>query len=313
MTRRSIIILLAFALLAIGGFAAIRAVRRAHLASEGLVSYELRSAGHRWEVFAHNPAGAPGKALVIVLHGAGGSGDRYLTGNHWVRESDRRGFVVIAPNGLPGRLLAKPNFLTNPRLWNSGQLPAGSPRTKIDDVAFLSDLISDARQRFGIDPSRVFVTGHSNGCGMTFKFASERADLIRAIAPSLGQDFASRAPSRSLPTLYILGEADPLNPLQGGTVHLPWGSHVATPIQVSISNWGKAIGASETPETVRDDEIAKVQRFGPSYEVWMLKGQGHAWPGGESSGLPERVMGPNPSKVDATSVICDFFARYGLS
>ncbi|MBC7919421.1 MAG: hypothetical protein H7Y28_16580 [Rhodoferax sp.] len=281
----------------------------------------LQAAEHRWTYYLHVPEQARGKPapLVLVFHGAGGGGRAYLEKNGWLAESMRAGFVVAAPDGLPARPGLSANFLVNPRLWNSGQLQAGSPRSKVDDMAFVSALLDDIASRTAIDPQRVFATGHSNGAGMTFMVGARLSTRFAALATVMGLNSVVDAePVRALPTLVLLGTDDPLNPLQGGTRKLPWGSSTVPPPAEGIKSWSHALGCAPTALVVRDDADLRAERFGNCRDgaqvlVWHLKGQGHAWPGGEDSGLPASVLGPNPTRINATREIWSFFASSAQS
>src|SRR5690606_2308318 len=107
--------------------------------------YELttESEGHRRTALVHIPPGYQADnppPLVIALHGAGGKGESMLVHDGCAKLANERGFIVVAPNGLPARPRLASNFLANPPLWNSGQLREGSPRSKIDDVAYIRQL-----------------------------------------------------------------------------------------------------------------------------------------------------------------------------
>lgn len=152
---------------------------------------------------------------------------------------------------------------------------------------------------------------------MTFVFAHGHPEMLAAIAPALGQNLTSVAPLKNgVPTLYLLGTADPLNPIEGGTRHLLWGNaQQVPPIQQSIDDWKQALGINDHPTVVRDDESVKAMLYPPgmnhaTFEVRFLKGQGHGWPGGQASGLPESLIGPSLGKIDATHEIWTYFARF---
>ena len=282
--------------------------------ADSIQTYEIQSGGFARTVYASVPSGgAARKPLVVVLHGAGGSGKTYLEKNGWVTESQKGDFVVIAPDGLPSRPRMEPSFQTNPRVWNSGQLNPLSPRSRIDDVEFLASMIRDAATRFPVKDQPVFMTGHSNGTGMTFRFAYSHPEMLAAIAPILGQNLTGGQPlKKGVATLYMLGTEDPLNPLNGGTQKTRWASQQVPPVQTSIDKWARSLAIENPPNVVRNDGDVEVRRYQPgkdgaTFEVWFLKGQGHAWPGGQASGLPESVLGPNPSRVNATKEIWKFF------
>ena len=85
------------------------------------------------------------------------------------------------------------------------------------------------------------------------------------------------------------------------------------PPAVGIQAWRHALGCAPAAQTVRDDGYVRAERYGDCRDgaqvlVWNIKGQGHAWHGGKDSGLPESVMGPNPTRIDATREIWKFFA-----
>jgi polyhydroxybutyrate depolymerase len=296
--------------------AACAAIAPAALRAQGdtLRHFTMEAVGARWSVNWWAPDGATPRPLVLVLHGAGGEGRAYLEKNGWWAKARAEGFVVVAPDGQPARAGARAHFLTNPRLWNSGQLVPGSPRTQLDDVAFVRALLDELARRTPVDPARIFVTGHSNGAAMAFRLGVELSDRIAAIAPVMGQDYVVGAvPARARPTLYLLGDRDKLNPLDGGPSRLPWGTRTTPPLARSIAAWATSLGCPDLPARVRDDDTVLVRRWsgcrdGATYDVWLLKGQGHGWPGGRESGLPDWALGPSRNAVNATDEAWRFFA-----
>lgn len=279
--------------------------------------FTIKASGHDWTCHVHAPAKYDaGKKwpLVLVLHGAGGSGDMYLEKCGWARKADEAGFIVAAPDGLPARLDARPSFALNPRLWNSGQLRPLSPRAQIDDIAFFRALLDELERRYAVDKRRAYVTGHSNGAGMTFRLGAEMAGKFAAIAPVASQCWvADPKPSRPIPTLFIIGNLDPLVPVKGGDSTTPWGKRNLPPVPDSLAKWAAAIRCSTTPETVIDKGGVKTvvyhsKQHGPDMKAMYIEGQGHNWPGGESL-LPKNLVGPDHPSFKATDVIWEFFSR----
>jgi polyhydroxybutyrate depolymerase len=278
----------------------------------------LEAAGQKWTYRVHVPAkydSAKPTPLVLILHGAGGSGEGYLDRAGWAKKADAAGFIAVAPDGLPIRPDAKADFLTNPRVWNTGQLRAESPRAKIDDLAFFRSLLDTVEKQLNVDKSRVYVTGHSNGAGMTFRLGTELSERFTALAPVASHVWAKDPkPARPLPTLYIVGTNDPLIPLAGGERTLPWGKSTVPPVHDSLTTWAKALGCPTTPKTIRDKDGVKIVEYGPGKDgvkltVWFITGQGHNWPGGRML-LPAKYSGPDSDKVDATKVIQEFFEKH---
>jgi polyhydroxybutyrate depolymerase len=122
-------------------------------------------------------------------------------------------------------------------------------------------------------------------------------------------------PKRPLPTLFILGTKDPIVPIDGGEVKLPWGSWQNPPVAESMAKWAKAIGCSTEPKIVSNQDGVKRVEYpsnsnGPTLSVIYIEGHGHHWPGGART-LPESVVGPITNKLDATDVLWEFFQANG--
>jgi polyhydroxybutyrate depolymerase len=250
--------------------------------------------------------------LVLILHGAGGRGDLYLDRNGWAAKADKETFVAVAPDGLPAMPRLKPDFRTNPPVWNSGRLNESSVRGKIDDVAFIKALLDHLDKRLNVDAKRVYVTGHSNGASMTFKLGADMPERFAALAPVAGAMLLKDPkPSQPLPTLYIIGVKDPLVPLAGGEVKLPWGTHKNAPVSEYLEGWARALGCATEAETLKDKDGVKTTRYAPgksgaALTVYYIEGQGHGWPGGKEGGLAESLMGPSSDKLNATDAVWEF-------
>lgn len=281
----------------------------------GQFEITTESGGFDRKALVHIPKGYSPKLpppLVVALHGAGGDGNSILNVDNWAEFADKEGFVVVAPDGLPARPRLTPNFLVNPPLWNSGQLREGSPRSKIDDVAYIGKLLDQLAKKVPYDPKRVFVTGHSNGGGMTFRLGAEMADRLTAIGTVAGLVAVENPrPTKPLPSMFIYGTEDPLMPQNGGESTLPWGTRTTPPVKDLMEKWAKAINCQTEPKTFFQEGAVEKVRYpsnngGPELTVVYLKGHGHAWPSASRS-LPSRFIGPNVSKLDATGELWEFF------
>ena len=281
----------------------------------GLFEIETDSNGYMRSALVHIPKNYNAQTpppLVIAMHGAGGGAESILTHDNWAKLADEKGFIVVAPNGLPARPRLPSNFLANPQLWNSGQLREGSPRSQIDDVAYIRLLLDDLAKKVPYDKNRVFATGHSNGGGMTFRLGAEMADRLTAIGTVAGMVAVDDpSPAKALPTLFIFGTEDPLLPMEGGESTLPWGTRTTPPVNDLLAKWAKAIACEDQPTTIADDDAIKKVRYrskknGPELTILYLKGHGHQWPSANRN-LPSRLIGPNTSKLDATAELWKFF------
>ena len=267
----------------------------------------------------HAPATGP-RPLVVFLHGTGGTAAWADGETGWSMHAEREGFALALPEGMPIHPGKPPKFLTNPQRWNDGWTRPGELlHTGADDVKFLSNVVADAVQRGAAAPGRVFVTGFSNGAAMVFRFAAERADLVAAVAPVAGYcPPLDWAPSRPVPTLFVIGTADPLVPPAGGVVRLPWGNRRVTrpPVGEGLARWAAAMGCDPTPRIESEADGVRTELYPPRpggavVRIVTVDGLGHHWPGGQGQ-LDPRFGGAHSAKIDATRFVWDFFRSHGV-
>jgi polyhydroxybutyrate depolymerase len=250
-------------------------------------------AGERHYLF-HAPVGFDQPLpLVLMLHGTGGTAKFAAEETRLDEFGEQVGFATAYPEGLPVNPALPARFLTNPQRWNDGATKPGDLlHTRLDDVAYLTSVIQDALVRGPCDPQRVYITGFSNGAGMAFRLAAERAELIAAMAPVAG--YCHVKEPRPVPTLYLIGDADPLIPMNGGPVRVPWGNRVIQRprIEDNLANWRDAVKGAE-------------------FVMEIIPGLGHHWPGGMAQ-LNPRIGGPPVDTVNANEKIWEFLKRHRL-
>ena len=258
--------------------------------------------------------------LVLMLHGTGGSAAFAADETGLAAFAAAEGFAVAFPDGLPVKPHEPARFLTNPQRWNDGSTRHGDLlHSDTDDVGYLTEVVFDAIQRANADPARVYLTGFSNGAGMAFRFAAERAELLAAVAPLAGYcHLPEPRPIRPVPTLYIVGDSDLLIPLHGGTVRLPWGNRteVRPPVSDTLAKWATAIGCRAKPEESLEDRMVRavfppLSRFALEFAAVVVHGLGHHWPGGKGQFNP-RLGGPTSDRLDGNREIWSFFRRHRL-
>lgn len=153
--------------------------------------------------------------LLLALHGGFGNArsfERVININY---VADRYGFIVVYPNGTEGTS----KFMRNKRMWNSGNCCGVASKTNVDDVGFLARIIGDVVSKYNVDADRVYITGHSNGAMMSYRFACERPDLVAAAVIIAGQLTANKCDRPgNVKILHIHGTSDRIVPLQGGVV-----------------------------------------------------------------------------------------------
>jgi polyhydroxybutyrate depolymerase len=244
--------------------------------------------------------------LVLVLHGGGGNAANAEQMTGFTVKAGQEGFIVVYPEGTS-------RFGDKLLSWNAGHCCAYAMKNDVDDVGFIRALLEKLALSHPVDLERVYVTGMSNGAMMSHRLGIELSDRIAAIAPVVGALFGDEPPPRQpVPALMINGMQDEHVPWRGGE---PGGrssrSWDGTPVKPSLHQaefWSRSNGCAaplvrrETPAWIEwRDSCA------PSHDVvlYLMKDNGHAWPGGEKGSR----RGDEPSTaLNATDVIWEFFA-----
>lgn len=257
------------------------------------------------------PDNAP---LLVVLHGSvmNGAQMRITTGYEFDQLADRKGFVVLYPDGFKGH-------------WNDcRRLPRFSAKKQqIDDMGYLRALIGQMQQRYHIDPHRIFVAGFSNGGHMAFRMRAEAPELVAGIAvaaasPSVAEDATCAPQDDHSPVMMVNGTDDWLNAYAGGERLLP-----------GIAQRGKVLASVEAArlfarhngiytEPVTDnlpdrdlDEDTSVQQLTwllhgkPNVVLYTVEGGGHVIPQPEYR-FP-RMYGRTTGDLNFPVAVVDFF------
>jgi poly(3-hydroxybutyrate) depolymerase len=116
------------------------------------------------------PAMAEGRPAMIVLHGVKDTPEHFESVAGFTKYADRDGNLVAYPEGVRDS-------------FNAGLCCGEASRYAVDDVAFLSDVVSDLRER---GAGRISVVGFSNGGMMAYRLACERPDLVDTVGVMSG-------------------------------------------------------------------------------------------------------------------------------
>jgi polyhydroxybutyrate depolymerase len=263
----------------------------------------------------HVPPGKPAQpmALVMVLHGGGGSGATTDKHTHFSAEADKQHFIVAYPDGS-GRTrpflnaVGRGEFLT----WNAGDCCAYAMDHRVDDVAFLRAMVAAIARELPVDPRRVYAAGISNGGMMSYRLACEASDLVAAVGVVSGVVVTRPcAPASPVAVIHIHGSADQNVPLAGGVGPKARTRTNYPPVQSSIDLWAGADGcaapaASEPAPgvTLRDYRGC---RAGTEVAYYLIAGGGHAWPGGTQMAS---FLDKPSTAIAATPTIWEFFAAH---
>ena len=234
--------------------------------------------------------------LVIAFHGHYSSPEKmaYLTGLD--RVADRDGFIVAYPADVD-------------RSW-AAEVDSPADKAGVDDVAFTRALLDRLRAEYSIDPRRVVLTGFSNGAHLVQLLGCRLADQVAAIVPVSGtlapSAVAGCHPARPLNVVEFHGTGDPIDPFDGGRIHLPGGGDVL-PVPATMADWA---GWNRCSVAVRESTVGTglARRDYPGCAggvqvvLYEITGGGHTWPGGPQY-LPRFLVGKASHAVDASEVI----------
>jgi len=246
--------------------------------------------------------------LVLVLHGGGGDARHAERVTGFTRKAEQEGFVVVYPEGT-GRLDRR--WLT----WNAGHCCGSAMKQGVDDVGFIRGLLERLITEYPIDPGRIYVTGMSNGGMMAHRLGIELSDRIAAIAPVVATMFGDESkPRHPVSALIINGALDRSVPVDGGSpggsFAGAWDGTLTRPVTDQAVFWANANGCPGPPETHEDDACIRWRYPCPgrqTVEFYLVKDNGHAWPGGQRGSR----LGDQPgTSVNATDIIWAFFRQH---
>jgi polyhydroxybutyrate depolymerase len=141
--------------------------------------------------------------LLVLLHGYSVSGLIQKSYFQFDRLVDEEGVILAAPDGTIDDDMR--------RFWNATDACCNFGHKPVDDVAYISGLITDISAEWNVDPKRIYVAGHSNGGFMSYRMACERPDLIAGImvlAGDVWQDAAKCQPTEHVSVLDLQGDDD---------------------------------------------------------------------------------------------------------
>nr|NLI49408.1 hypothetical protein [Propionibacterium sp.] len=253
----------------------------------------------------HVPASYDGThpvPLVVDLHGFVQWPANQQSVSRWSDLADEEGFIVVHPmgTGLPLR-------------WAS-HTPGAAETTA--DIQFLTELLDTLSRDYAIDPERVYVSGISNGAGMSFVWSCVLADRIAAIGTVAGlftYPWEACRRTRPVPLVAFHGTADPIVPYEGGPLRGPVG--VAPDVRSWVADYAARNGCTTVQQFPAQGDVTRTLWTRPEGDsadivLYTVAGGGHTWPGGRP--LPEFITGPTSDDIDATRVMWEFFRQHPL-
>ncbi|MGC4756644.1 extracellular catalytic domain type 1 short-chain-length polyhydroxyalkanoate depolymerase [Micromonospora trifolii] len=292
--RRKLLIALAASLVAAGLVAP--TVGPAYAASLTEVTSFGDNPG-RMRMHVYVPDNRPARpAVVVAMHGCGGSGPGFYSGSEFASQADRYGYIVIYPSATQ-----QAGFGNCFDTWSDAAKRRGGGS---DPVSIIS-MIRYVQQQYAADPDRVYATGSSSGGMMTNHMLALYPDVFKAGAAFMGVPFNCFANAADYPpgSSQCTGGNMNRTPQQWGDavrqaypgysgprprVQLWHGTNdTLVPyslLQEAIEQWTNVFGLSQTPTSTDTPQANwNRRRYADSggtvqVEAYSIQGAGHSLP-----------------------------------
>ena len=254
-----------------------------------------------YDVMRPNPAPASAP-MLLLLHPNGTSAEAMTNLTEVAPFLATQGFWAVMPSAQNGK-------------WNDDPSNSGD-----DDVQFISALISTLTTQ-GVDASRVYAAGYSNGGFMSERLACQLSSKIAgfvAVAATLRNSLATAAqctPSHVMPVAFIDGTSDLVVPYNGEPSVQ---SAAAATAFWAVKNGCTATAVTTTtlPQTTKDGTTVAQTSFtacpaGSAVDLYTVNGGGHTWPGSPYS-VYTAYLGKTSQNLDATLALWQFLTPYSL-
>jgi len=252
-------------------------------------------------------------AIVVAMHGCGGSGPGFYSGSEFASLADRYGFIVIYPSAQQEAGFGK-CFDT----WSDAAKHRGGGS---DPVSIVS-MVTYAEQRYSGDPNRVYATGSSSGGMMTNEMLALYPDVFKAGAAFMGVPFNCFANAADYPpgaSKCTGGTMDRTPQQWGDAVRQAYPGYTGprprmqlwhgtadtlvpySLLQEEIEQWTNVFGLSQTPTSTDTPQSGwNRRRYADSsgtvqVEAYSIQGAGHTLPAAGMAAYAIAFFGLNGS------------------
>ncbi|OZV80596.1 esterase [Micromonospora echinospora] len=264
----------------------------------------------RMRMHLYLPDSRPARpAIVLAMHGCGGSGPGFHSGSEFASLADRYGFVVIYPTATQ-----QAGFGNCFDTWSD----AAKRRGGGSDPVSLVSMINFVHRQHGGDLDRVYATGSSSGGMMTNHMLAVYPDVFRAGAAFMGVPYNCFANAADYPpgASQCTGGTMNRTPQQWGDavrqaypgysgprprVQLWHGTNdTLVPYQLlqeSIEQWTDVFGLGQTPTSIDTPQSNwNRRRYADSHdtvqvEAYAVQGAGHSLPSGGMAAAAVQFFG----------------------
>lgn len=274
-------------------------------------SFSARAGTRGYKLYvpsSYRPDSATQTPLIVMLHGCTQSADDFAAGTGMNALAEQQGFLVAYPEQTVD---ANPS-----RCWN--WFRPGDQRRDAGEPSLIAGITREIAATYRVDPRRIYVAGLSAGAAMAVVLGTTYPELYAAVGAHSGlpygsahdipsafgamknggardsaRAFGNAAPgTQAIPTIVFHGDND-------GTVTSRNSKAIVD--HVVGAHGGHAVLAPSSHDGVTAGRryVRTVYGAGggsnPPVEHWTIRGGGHAWSGGSSSGSYTDPQGPNAS------------------
>jgi polyhydroxybutyrate depolymerase len=251
----------------------------------GVLQQQFMSGERQRSYRLYVPPGYDGRTpipLVLDLHGSGGNSAGQARTSGFEDVAARESFAVASLQADGGR-------------WN---VPVD--KSRVDDVAYVSDVIDHVADRLCTDRARIYATGFSGGGRMSSLLGCAINSRIAAIAPVSGLRWPGPCSGRPIPVLTFHGLADQQNPYAGNAAGR--GAEWLESVPDALAGWARHNGCR--PDVISEDPAGPLStmhytgcRDGAEVRMIRIDGLGHTW---------------TKQEIDTTAVMWQFFKTHRL-
>lgn len=281
-------------------------------------SVNVNGQNHNYRLYVPRAGVEAGQslALVVSLHGGGGTLDTFAAFTRMRANADVNGYAILEAEGFNGT-------------WNAGSCCAPAMSSDIDHVRVIERMVEAANEIAPINRRRIYAAGHSNGGMLAYRLACQASDWVAAIAAvsafMMDKDYDQNPPqtvyacepTRAVPILHIHGLADTCAPFEGGISTGPAGGQRPA-VRDNLDFWAQnnaCLSAPTGPYFENGD--AQCEQYsgclsGAPVELCTIEGGGHIWPGTGANPTGVTCGGEGSTALNANERIWAFFSGHTL-
>jgi poly(hydroxyalkanoate) depolymerase family esterase len=242
-------------------------------------------------MYSYRPDGLPaGAPLVVAMHGCTQNATTYFTNSGWRKYADLWGFALVLPEQKSAN---SSNSCFN--WFNNGDTARGQ-----GEALSIKQMVDYATGHYGVNPSKVYVTGLSAGGAMTSVMLAAYPDVFAGGAIVAGLPYRC---ATSTPEAYTcMNPGVDKTPQQWGDLVRagysgyggPWprvsiwhgtSDSIVAPMNATEERdqWTNVLGLSTTPSGTQTLPGTSVELYNdgggqPAVRVYRVSGMGHGTP-----------------------------------